>query len=161
PSSWRRNDLPGPRVRLRDPDAGRLPGRLAAEASPPLTRVVVVGGGPAAHGAVAGLRRAGFSEEIVLVGREKDPPYQRPPLSKKYLAGELPREQLPLPPLDASLRLGEEVTEIDPRRHEVRLAGGERVGYSRLLLATGSQPRPLSGHEGEERVLYLRELADA
>jgi len=107
------------------------------------------------------MRRAGFAGEIVLVGREEHAPYQRPPLSKGYLRGEVPRHHLPLPALDASLRLGEEVTEVDPPRHEVRLAGGERLAYDRLLLATGSQPRPLAGHEADERVLYLREVGDA
>jgi 3-phenylpropionate/trans-cinnamate dioxygenase ferredoxin reductase subunit len=107
------------------------------------------------------MRRAGFTGEIVVVGQEKDPPYQRPPLSKRYLLGEVPRHHLPLPALDASLRLGEEVTEIDPDRSEVRLAGGERLAYERLLLATGSRPRLLRGHETDERVLYLRELPQA
>ena len=110
---------------------------------------------------MAGLRHAGFAGEVVVVGREADPPYQRPPLSKRYLLGEMSREQLLLPRPDASLRLGEEVAEVYPDRHEIRLAGGGRLGYSRLLLATGSGPRPLGGHESDRRVLYLREVADA
>jgi 3-phenylpropionate/trans-cinnamate dioxygenase ferredoxin reductase subunit len=110
---------------------------------------------------VTGIRRAGFDGEVVVLGREKDPPYQRPPLSKRYLLGEVPRHDLPLPPLDATLRLGVEVTEIDPERHEVRLAAGERLAYQRLLLATGSSPRRLRGHEADQRVMYLRELGDA
>jgi 3-phenylpropionate/trans-cinnamate dioxygenase ferredoxin reductase subunit len=118
------------------------------------------------------MRRAGFAGEIVLVGHERHPPYQRPPLSKRYLLGEVPPHHLPLPALDASLRLGEDVTEIDPGRHEIRLAGRDRLAYERLLLATGSRPRVLSpsplagegprrGGEGGGRILYLRELEDA
>ena len=77
----------------------------------------------AAHGAVVGLRQAGFRGEIVLAGREPHPPYERPYLSKRYLLHEVPREHLFLPPLDAELRLGEEVVELDPDGHAVRLAG--------------------------------------
>jgi 3-phenylpropionate/trans-cinnamate dioxygenase ferredoxin reductase component len=121
-------------------------------------RIVVAGGGVAAHGAVIGLRQSGFQGEIVVVGREPHPPYERPHLSKRYLLHEVPRHQLFLPGPEAELRLSEEVVEIEPDRHAVRLAGGERVGYGRLLLATGARPRPLPGHE---RRLSLRELADA
>ena len=112
----------------------------------------------AAHGAVTGLRQAGFAGEIVVVGREPHPPYERPHLSKRYLLHEVPREQLFLPPLDATLRAGEEVVELDPDRHTVRLAGGHRLEYSRLLLATGARPRLLAGHEDG---MYLRELDQA
>jgi 3-phenylpropionate/trans-cinnamate dioxygenase ferredoxin reductase subunit len=121
-------------------------------------RVLVVGAGVAAHGAVAGLRQAGFAGEIVVVGREPHPPYERPYLSKRYLLHEVPRPQLFLPPLDAVLRLGEEVVELEPDRHAVRLAGGERLQYGALLIATGARPRPLPGLE---HGLYLRELDHA
>jgi 3-phenylpropionate/trans-cinnamate dioxygenase ferredoxin reductase subunit len=121
-------------------------------------RVLIAGGGVAAHGAVLGLRRAGFDGEVVVVGREPDPPYERPHLSKRYLLHEVPRPQLFLPPLDAALRLGQEVVEIEPDRHAARLAGGERLEYGRLLLATGARPRRLAGHED---ALTLRALADA
>jgi 3-phenylpropionate/trans-cinnamate dioxygenase ferredoxin reductase subunit len=121
-------------------------------------RVVVVGAGVAAHGAVVGLRQAGFPGEVVLVGREPHPPYERPYLSKRYLMHEVPRLQLFLPPLEAVLRLGEEVVELEPDRHAVRLAGGERLEYGALLIATGARPRPLPGHEDGA---YLRELEHA
>jgi 3-phenylpropionate/trans-cinnamate dioxygenase ferredoxin reductase subunit len=121
-------------------------------------RVVVAGAGVAAHGAVTGLRQAGFTGEIVLVGREAHPPYERPYLSKRYLLHEVPREQLFLPPLDAVLRVGEEVVELEPDQHAVRLAGGDRLEYAALLIATGARPRPLPGHEDG---VYLRELEHA
>jgi len=121
-------------------------------------RVLVVGAGVAAHGAVVGLRRAGFAGEIAVVGREPHPPYERPYLSKRYLLHEVPRPQLFLPPLDAALRLGEEVVELEPDRHTVRLAGGDRLEYGALLIATGARPRLLRGHED---AVYLRELEHA
>ena len=121
-------------------------------------RVLVVGAGVAAHGAVVGLRRAGFAGEIAVVGREPHPPYERPYLSKRYLLHEVPRPQLFLPPLDAALRLGEEVVELEPDRHTVRLAGGERLEYGAVLIATGARPRLLRGHED---AVYLRELEHA
>jgi 3-phenylpropionate/trans-cinnamate dioxygenase ferredoxin reductase subunit len=122
--------------------------------------VVVAGAGVAAHGAVTGLRQAGYPGEIVVVGREPYPPYERPPLSKRYLLGELDRGQILLPPLQASLRLEEEVSEIEPDAHRVRLRGGDTLEYSRLLLATGSRPRLLTG-PSIENVVYLRDLSEA
>jgi 3-phenylpropionate/trans-cinnamate dioxygenase ferredoxin reductase subunit len=70
----------------------------------------------------------------------------------------VPRHRLFLPDLEAELRLGEEVVEVEPGRRAVRLAGGDRLDYGRLLLATGARARRLPGCEG---CLYLRELADA
>jgi 3-phenylpropionate/trans-cinnamate dioxygenase ferredoxin reductase subunit len=116
-----------------------------------------VGGGVAAHGAVTGLRRAGFNDRVLLLGGEKDPPYQRPPLSKRYLLGEVDREELILPAPEAELRLGAEVIEIDVEARAVRLADGERIGYRRLLITTGARPRRLAMEGG----LYLRQIADA
>jgi 3-phenylpropionate/trans-cinnamate dioxygenase ferredoxin reductase subunit len=121
-------------------------------------RVVIVGGGVAAHGAVAGLRQAGLRDEVVILSREGEPPYERPPLSKRYLLHEVQRPQLFLPPLEADMRLRREVVWIDADRHEVHLASGERLGYRRLLLATGARPRAFAGRED---LLCLRELRDA
>lgn len=117
-----------------------------------------MGAGVAAHGAVTGLRQAGFEGHVVVVGQEPHPPYERPYLSKRYLLHEVQRPQLFLPPLEAELRLGEEVAELEPGEHAVRLAGGERIRYWRLLLATGARPRLLPGHE---HLLSLRRLEDA
>lgn len=121
-------------------------------------RVVIVGAGAAAYGAVSGLRQAGFGGEVVILGRERHPPYERPPLSKRYLRGEVERSSLFFPGQEAELRLGVEVAEIHPERRLVRLADGEELTYWRLLLATGGRPRVLPGHE---RNLYLREVEDA
>jgi 3-phenylpropionate/trans-cinnamate dioxygenase ferredoxin reductase subunit len=107
---------------------------------------------------VLALRQAGFDGEIVVVGGEPHPPYERPLLSKRYLLDEVARQRLFLSPLEAGLRLGAEVAELEPDRHSVRLADGERLRYAALLLATGSRPRRLPGHEDR---LHLRDLADA
>ncbi len=120
--------------------------------------VVVVGAGAAAQAAVIGLRRAGFDGRVVMVGREPHPPYQRPPLSKRYLVGDLPRSAIFFPTPDAELRLGVEVVEIDPDRHHVRLDTDEQLTYGRLLLAPGARPRRLAGYEDRH---HLRELDDA
>jgi 3-phenylpropionate/trans-cinnamate dioxygenase ferredoxin reductase component len=121
-------------------------------------RTIIVGGGAAAHGAVVGLRRAGVAGEVLVVGRESLPPYQRPPLSKGYLLGSVRRAELLLPEVDAVLRLGEEVVELAGDRHEVRLGSGETIPYDRLLLATGARPRRLAP---EESGLYLRDVDQA
>ncbi len=112
----------------------------------------------AAHGAALGLRQAGFGGEVVVVGREPHAPYERPHLSKRYLRHEVQLPGLFLPPIEAELRLGDEVVEVVPDRRSVRLASGERLGYTRLLIATGARPRLLAGHEDR---LYLRELDHA
>jgi 3-phenylpropionate/trans-cinnamate dioxygenase ferredoxin reductase subunit len=119
---------------------------------------VVAGAGPAAHGAVTGLRQAGFKGEVVVVGRETTPPYERPALSKRYLLRDEDPERLRLPPVEAELRLGVEVAQLDPEGHRVRLDGGERLGYGRLLLVTGARARALPGYESAP---HLRELPDA
>jgi len=112
---------------------------------------VIVGGGPCAASAVATLRSAGFDGRVVVVADEPVPPYERPPLSKDYLTGRLDGAELPVRPAgwyvehDVELRLGEHAEGIDDRERIVRLAGGERLGYDALLLATGGRPRPLEG----------------
>lgn len=121
-------------------------------------RVVILGGGVAAHGAVIGLRREGFEGEVIVIGRETFPPYQRPPLSKGYLRGEAGRDELLLPGVQAELRLGEEAVEIAVDDHAVRLSSGEQIDYERLLLATGARPRRLPA---DAAALHLREIGDA
>lgn len=121
--------------------------------------IVLVGGGVAAYGAVNGLRKSGEAGEIVLFGREPEGPYQRPPLSKRYLAPDGgDRKLLALPPPDCEVRTRTEVVGVDPERHELRLAGGASMAFSRLLLATGGRPRRLPGHEA---ALTLRRVEDA
>jgi len=113
-----------------------------------MTGVVVIGAGQAGASLVAKLRSEGYQGAITLVGDEPVPPYQRPPLSKKYLLGELSAERLYLRPesyySDAGidLRLGAPVTAIDRAAREVHL-GEDQLGYEHLVLATGSMPRRL------------------
>jgi 3-phenylpropionate/trans-cinnamate dioxygenase ferredoxin reductase subunit len=128
---------------------------------------VIVGAGQAAAQAVDSLRRAGFGGRLVVVGDEPCLPYQRPPLSKKFLAGELAVERLALKPASfyeqarAELRLGVRVEGLDLARREVRLSDGERILYDRLLLATGAAPRKVTvPGNGLAGVHYLRTVAD-
>jgi 3-phenylpropionate/trans-cinnamate dioxygenase ferredoxin reductase component len=129
--------------------------------------LLIVGGGQAAVQAIHTLRHAGFSGRISIVGAEAHPPYQRPPLSKKYLAGEIGRERLELRPgiwyqeRNVALELGVRAIELDPAARRVRLEDGRTVGYDKLLLATGSRVRRL-GVPGAQLpgVHYLRTLDD-
>ena len=130
-------------------------------------RVVIVGGGQAAVQAIDTLRRKGFSGEVVLIGDEPWLPYQRPPLSKKYLAGALERERLLLRPQQfyeshsVETRLGRRVEEIARREQRLRLDDGSSVAYDALLIATGSRPRPLAAPGADlEGVHFLRTIAD-
>jgi 3-phenylpropionate/trans-cinnamate dioxygenase ferredoxin reductase subunit len=128
---------------------------------------VIVGGGQAASQAVQTLRQQGFTGKLTLIGEEPHLPYQRPPLSKKFLAGELPRERLFLrhaafyAEKAVTLELGRRALELDLVKHIVRLDDGRSVAYDRLLLATGSAVRTLP-IEGVELpgVHYLRTIAD-
>jgi 3-phenylpropionate/trans-cinnamate dioxygenase ferredoxin reductase subunit len=104
----------------------------------------------------------------VLVGEEAELPYERPPLSKDYLRGEADAEAARVHPAefyeenDVELRTGAYAESIDVRAGAVVLAGGERLEYDRLLLATGAQPRRLTVDGADlEGVLYLRTLADS
>jgi 3-phenylpropionate/trans-cinnamate dioxygenase ferredoxin reductase subunit len=131
-------------------------------------RIVIVGAGQAAVQAVDTLRRRGFAGKLTLIGAEPWPPYQRPPLSKKYLAGALERERLLIRPAKffadhaVTTHFGARVTDIAPRERHVRLDDAVVVPYDALMLATGSHPRrlPVPGAD-LEGVHYLRTIADA
>jgi len=130
--------------------------------------VLVVGGGQAAAQLVVSLRLGGHEGRITLVSDEDEPPYQRPPLSKQYLAGELGRERLLLRKTayyesrDVELRLGRRVLSIDRPDRCAVLDGGERLDYDRLVLATGSKLRRLDVPGADlPGIHYLRSLADA
>lgn len=131
-----------------------------------VSRCVIVGGGPAASSAAAALRGAGFDGSLVIVGAEDVPPYQRPPLSKDFLTGGRGAAHLQLRSPEwyadnaVDLLLGTPVETVDTEGRAVVLAGGERIGYDRALLATGGAPRRLPGVESE-RILYLRSVGDA
>ncbi|GIK77124.1 MAG: FAD-dependent oxidoreductase [Acidobacteria bacterium] len=131
-------------------------------------RHVIVGGGLAGAKAAEALRAEGHEGEIVLIGAEDELPYERPPLSKDYLRGESSRDDARVHPegfyeeQEIELRIATSVTAIDPGAREVELDGGERLGWDRLLLATGSEPRrlPLPGAD-LDGVHHLRDLGDS
>jgi 3-phenylpropionate/trans-cinnamate dioxygenase ferredoxin reductase subunit len=130
-------------------------------------RVVVVGGGQAGAALVAKLRNDGFTGAVTLIGNEPVPPYQRPPLSKKYLLGEMAEERLYLKPAsfyperDIDLLTGAEVSAIDRAAQEV-VVGDRRIGYDALALTTGALPRLLPEAIGGALggVYAVRTLAD-
>ncbi|NDL59125.1 NAD(P)/FAD-dependent oxidoreductase [Phytoactinopolyspora mesophila] len=129
---------------------------------------VIVGGGLAGAKAAETLRAEGFDGRVVLFAAETEPPYERPPLSKGYLLGSDERASAFVHPSEwysehgIDLQLGSPVEAVHPAEHVVEIAGGERVGYEKLLLATGSQPRRLEVPGAElDDVRYLRELSDA
>jgi 3-phenylpropionate/trans-cinnamate dioxygenase ferredoxin reductase subunit len=119
------------------------------EQQPEAARVVVVGAGQAGMHVCFALRRHGFGGAIVLVGEEAHAPYQRPPLSKAFLKGEMDAKRLLLKPEHAyaesaiDWRPGEVAVAIDRDVRQVRLRSGEALDYDRLVLATGSRPRAL------------------
>lgn len=129
--------------------------------------LVIVGGGQAAAQAVQSMRQGNYAGAITLVGEEAYPPYQRPPLSKKFLAGEIERERLFLRPAtfyaekNVTLATGRRVEEVDLAARRVRLDDGRTLDYTRLLLATGSRVRRLEVPGAElPGVHYLRTIAD-
>jgi 3-phenylpropionate/trans-cinnamate dioxygenase ferredoxin reductase component len=129
---------------------------------------VIVGASLAGAKAAEKLREEGFSGRVVLIGEETRRPYERPPLTKEFLTGKDPidkayvHEESWYADHDVELRLGVAVTAIDRRRREVRLADGERVGYTRLLLTTGASPRRLDVPGAEQdHVHYVRSAGDS
>lgn len=129
--------------------------------------IVVIGAGQAGASLVAKLRQDGFDGDITLIGAEETLPYQRPPLSKAYLLGEMERERLYLRPEsfyhdnDISLRLGTAVCAIDPIAKTVTV-GQETLSYDQLALTTGSHPRRLPAAIGGDLagVNVVRDLVD-
>lgn len=132
-----------------------------------MSHIVVIGAGQAGSSLVAKLRKDGFDGEITLIGAETALPYQRPPLSKAYLLGEMELERLFLRPEsfytdnNITLRLGSRVTAIDPAAKTVSL-GDEAVAYDQLALTTGSDPRHLPAAIGGDLggVFVVRSLGD-
>jgi len=130
-------------------------------------RIVIIGAGQAGAQAIATLRAEGFEGSLTLIGDEAYPPYQRPPLSKAYLAGDFARERLFLKPdafyaeTGCELRLSLVATAIDRPRKTVGLSDGTKLSYDRLLLATGARVRqlPVPG-AALAGVYYLRGIAD-
>jgi NADPH-dependent 2,4-dienoyl-CoA reductase/sulfur reductase-like enzyme/nitrite reductase/ring-hydroxylating ferredoxin subunit len=130
-------------------------------------RIVIVGGGAAGFAAAEMLRRRGFAGSISMLSQDQAAPVDRPNLSKDYLAGSAPEEWLPLRPdafytdNEIQLQLNAEVLSLDVKGREVVKADGERLGYDRLLLATGAEPvrLPIPGAD-QNHVHTLRSIAD-
>ena len=129
---------------------------------------VIVGASLTGAKAAETLRAEGFDERVVLIGAEDERPYERPPLSKDYLRGEVDRETVYVHPEEfyaehnIELRLGRSAVSLNAAGSELTLDNGERLRYDRLLLATGAEPRRLSIPGGDlDGVLYLRSVADS
>jgi 3-phenylpropionate/trans-cinnamate dioxygenase ferredoxin reductase subunit len=130
--------------------------------------VLLIGGGVASAACAAQLREGGFTGSILLVGRESDPPYSRPPISKGYLVGDEDRDSTLYHPADwyadndVELLTRTSVTKLDPANKVATLSAGGDVAFDRALLATGANvkrlPVPGSDLEG---IHYLRALRNA
>jgi 3-phenylpropionate/trans-cinnamate dioxygenase ferredoxin reductase component len=111
--------------------------------------VIIVGAGHAGAQAAVVLRQQGFTGTITMIGREPEPPYERPPLSKEYMAGDKPFERLYIRPpafwaeKGIDVRLGAEVVAVDAANNNVTLNDGSQLGYGDLIWAAGGDPRKL------------------
>lgn len=130
-------------------------------------RIVIVGAGQAGGEAAVQLRQAGYTGELLLIGDEAYLPYQRPPLSKAFLAGEVSSESLLLRGAAAYERATVGITtdaraeRIDRHDRHVVLAGGQVVHYDKLVLATGGRPRMMKVPGAElNNIFYIRTIAD-
>jgi apoptosis-inducing factor 3 len=134
--------------------------------SPP--SVAIVGAGAAGNSAAEELRRIGFGETITLIDRDREAPYDRPNLSKDYLAGTAPEESLPLHPRafyderGVELVLGRHITALDPARKRLTFDDGVTRDFGAIVLATGADPvrLELPGENGPP-IHYLRTLDDS
>jgi apoptosis-inducing factor 3 len=169
-ASWaveRRHDMVfvGQKRELID-GATRPPGQRPRHNLP--DSIVIVGAGAAGNAAAEMLRRSGYDGPLTMIGAETDLPYDRPNLSKNYLAGDAPEEWIPLRPREfyakhaITLLSGVSVTAIDPFARRVSLGRGEQRSFDRLLIATGASPVRLNVPGAmREQVHYLRSLADS
>src|SRR5437588_10172439 len=148
-----------------EPPAQRKSGQ-APSAKP--ARVVVVGGGAAGFAAAEMLRREGFGGSVTLLSSDDAAPYDRPNCSKDYLAGNAPEDWIPLRPAEyfkeqnIDVQLRTQVTSIDPKARQVRLATGKSMPFDKLLLATGAEPVRLDIPGADQpHVHVLRSLTDS
>ncbi len=140
----------------------------SSQTAPTFADVVIVGGGHGGAACAIALRKAGFTGSILIVGKETELPYERPPLSKEYLSGEkvfgriLIRQETFWTEQRIDLRLGTRIVSVDATAHTVKTADGADIGYGRLVWATGGTPRRLTcaGHH-LMGVHTVRDRADA
>jgi NADPH-dependent 2,4-dienoyl-CoA reductase/sulfur reductase-like enzyme/nitrite reductase/ring-hydroxylating ferredoxin subunit len=163
PVSCYKVEREGDRIKIRE----KIDPAPRREASGP-DSVVIVGAGGAGNAAAEMLRREGYQGAIRMIGSEDEVPYDRPNLSKDYLAGSAPEEWIPLRPREfyaehrIELLLGARATAIDPRAKTVTLSDGRSLSWGALLLATGAEPihLPIPGSD-RPFVHVLRSLADS
>ena len=155
------------RERTRRPRSSRVPERVVVETSPMTgpSSVVIIGAGAAGNACAEMLRREGYRGPVLLIDIDPDTPYDRPNLSKDFLAGSAPEDWLPLHPKEfyeaqgIELLTGVKAERIDPKAKKVFLSNGSTRSYGMLLLATGATPNRLDV-SGGDRISYLRTLAD-
>jgi len=165
-ATWR-VEIVGETVFVRGEETVVRPARPCAAPSQP-GRIVIIGGGAAGFAAAERLRELGYCGTLSMLSADASAPYDRPNLSKDYLAGTAAEDWIPLqgPEFYADrqidLRLGCEVTAIDTGARQVLTGSGERLAYDALLIATGAEPRrlPMPGFD-LPNVFLLRSLADA
>ena len=134
-----------------------------------IEKIVIIGGGQASISCASQLRSLGFNGEICMVCEEDTYPYQRPPLSKKFLTGHILEERLLLKKIDyyktnnIQVLLSKKATKIDRDNKKVHLQSGENIDYTKLVIATGSRAKkaPLSDRDNYSNAFYLRNLHDA
>lgn len=130
--------------------------------------IVIVGTGHAGAQAAIALRQNGYAGSIQMIGRDREPPYERPPLSKEYLAGDKPFERLLIRPpqfwaeRDVALMLDTNVSKLDPAAKTLTVSGGNTVSYGTLIWAAGGDPRRLSCAGAQLAGVHtVRDKADA
>ena len=130
--------------------------------------LVIVGTGHGGAQAAIALGQNGFSGSILMLSRDPEPPYERPPLSKEYLAGDKPFERMLIRPeafwarKAIELRCGTAVTKVDPGEKELTVVGGDTIGYGTLVWAAGGDPRRLSCPGADLGGIHaVRDKADA
>ncbi|MBL4682000.1 MAG: FAD-dependent oxidoreductase [Pseudomonadales bacterium] len=129
--------------------------------------IVIIGAGQGAGQAAASFRQEGYEGELIILGDEAFPPYQRPPLSKQYLSGTMPLERVYVRAekfygdKNIDLRLNTRVEKIDTENKSVTTSSGDNIAYEKLMIATGSRPRILNISGSELKgIHYLRTIAD-